>query len=72
MSKNPSDPGVDLPITQLYGEGTVGTTWPQIHPHGHSSLTERLDLTAKKGPKEGHARHPPPLQQLLDVLMQGL
>jgi hypothetical protein len=54
MSKDPSDSSVDLHIFQLYGEGTVGTTWPWIHPHGHSSLMELLDPTAKKGPKEGH------------------
>jgi hypothetical protein len=28
MSKDPMDTGVDLRLTQLLGEGTVGTTWP--------------------------------------------
>jgi hypothetical protein len=31
-SRNPSYPGVDLRITQLHGEGAVGTTWPRMHP----------------------------------------
>jgi hypothetical protein len=51
MSKDPSDQGVDLHIIQLCEGGTVGTTWPWIHPHGHFSLTERLDSMAKKGPQ---------------------
>jgi hypothetical protein len=71
MSKDPSDPSVDLRITQLYGEGAVETTWPQIHPHGHFSLTERLDPTAEKSSKEGCARQLSS-QQLLDDLTQGL
>jgi hypothetical protein len=60
MSKDPSDPGIDHRIAQLYGEGTVGTTWPQIQPHGHSSPMEHLDLAAEKGPQEGHAHQPSP------------
>jgi hypothetical protein len=48
MSKDPSDPGVDLHAVQLYGEGTTGTTWPRIHPHGHLSPAEWLDATADK------------------------
>jgi hypothetical protein len=72
MSKDPSDSGVDLRIAQLYREeGTVGTTWPQIHLYGHSSLTEWLDPRGKKGLKEGHA-HQPSSQQLLDNLTQEL
>jgi hypothetical protein len=67
MSKDPSDPSVDLCIAQLCREGTVETTWRRIHQYGHSSLTEWFDLTAKKGLKEGHA-HQPPSQQLLDDL----
>jgi hypothetical protein len=71
MSKDPSNPGVDLCITQFCGEGTVRTTWPQIYPHDHSSLTEWLNLVAEKGLKEGHARQPSS-QHLLDDLTQGL
>jgi hypothetical protein len=70
MSKDPSDLGVDLRIAQLCGEGMVGTTWPRIYPHGHSSLTEQLHPMSEKSQKEGHA-HQPSLQQLLDDLMQG-
>jgi hypothetical protein len=71
MSKNPSDPGVDVHIAQLYREGTVRTTWPRIPPYGHSSLTERLDPMVEKGPKESHAcQHPS--QQLLNDITQGL
>jgi hypothetical protein len=68
MSKDPSDPGVDLRIAQLYGEGMVGTAWPWIHPYGHSSLTKRLVPVAEKGLKEGYS-HQPSSQQLLDDLM---
>jgi hypothetical protein len=46
----PPDPGVDLCITQLCGEGTIRTTWPRIHPHGHFLLTEWLIVAADKGP----------------------
>jgi hypothetical protein len=52
MSKAPTDPGVDLHIAQLLGEGTVGITWPRIHRHGHLLLTERLNPAAKKGPQK--------------------
>jgi hypothetical protein len=51
MIKDPSDPGVDLHVTQLYGEGTIRTTWPWIHSYGHSLLTEQLDPIAEKGLK---------------------
>jgi hypothetical protein len=49
MSKDPTDPGVDLRITQPFGEWMVGTTWHWIHPHGYLSLMERFNLEAKKG-----------------------
>jgi hypothetical protein len=52
MRKDPADLGVDLHITQLLGEGAVGTTWPRIHPHGHPPLTEQLNSTAEKGPQK--------------------
>jgi hypothetical protein len=42
------NPSVDLCIAQLYDEGTVGTTWPQVHPHGHFLLMEQLDMMAEK------------------------
>jgi hypothetical protein len=44
MSLDLVDPGVDLYITQLVGEGTVGTTCPCIHPHGSHPLTVRENL----------------------------
>jgi hypothetical protein len=50
MSKDPKNPGVDLCITQLLGEGMVGTTWLEILQNGHLSLNEGLNSTAKKGP----------------------
>jgi hypothetical protein len=71
MSKDPSDLSVDLCITQHCGEGKVGKTYPRIHPHGHSSLTKRLDLAAEKALKEGRALQPSS-QQLLEDLKQGL
>jgi hypothetical protein len=71
MSEDPSDLGVDLYNAQLYGEGMVGTTWLRLHPYGHSLLTKRFDLAAKKGQKEGRARQPSS-QQLLDDLTYGL
>jgi hypothetical protein len=49
MSENPLDPGVDLRITQLYGEGTIVTTWPRVHPHSHLSLAEWFNEVADKG-----------------------
>jgi hypothetical protein len=49
MSKDPSDPGVALRITELCGEGTIGTTWPQIHLHGHFSMVEQLDPVTERG-----------------------
>jgi hypothetical protein len=51
MSKDPVDTGVDLHIVQLLRVGTVGTTWPCIHPHGHLPLVERLNPVAEKGPQ---------------------
>jgi hypothetical protein len=71
MSKNPSDPSVDLCIAQLCKEGMIGTTWPQIHPHSHFSLMEWLNVAADKGPQEVHTRQPSS-QQLLDDITQGL
>jgi hypothetical protein len=65
MGKNPPDLGVDLRIAQLREEGTIGTTWTQIHPHSHSSLMEWLNTTADKGPQEVYA-HQPSSQQPLD------
>jgi hypothetical protein len=50
MSKDNMVPGVDLRITQLLREGTSGTTWPRIHPHGRLPLMERGNPVAKKGP----------------------
>jgi hypothetical protein len=55
ISKKPPNPCVDLRITQLYEEGTIGTTWPWIHPHSHFSLTERFNEVADKGPQEVRA-----------------
>jgi hypothetical protein len=49
MSMDPSDPSVDLRIIQLCGEGTIETTWPQIHPHSHLSLAEWLDAMVENG-----------------------
>jgi hypothetical protein len=71
MIMDPSDPSVDLHISQLFREGTVRTTWPQAHPHGHLSLAERLIPAAEKGPQEVHA-HQPSTQQPLNDLTQGL
>jgi hypothetical protein len=59
ISKDPTNPGVDDYISKLIRQGTVGTTWPQIHPHGHLLLTERLNAAAKKCPWEVHAGQPP-------------
>jgi hypothetical protein len=50
MSKDPSDLGVDPHTVLLYREGTIGTTWPQIHPHGHLSPVVWLDAAVDKGP----------------------
>jgi hypothetical protein len=58
MSKDPSDLGVDLHTFQFYEEGTVGTIWLRIHPHGHDSPVEWLDAVADKRPQEVHARQP--------------
>jgi hypothetical protein len=55
MSKKPLDPGVDLCIAQLYGEGMIGTTWPRILSHSHFSLAEWLNASANKGPQEVYA-----------------
>jgi hypothetical protein len=71
MSKNPLDPGVDLHIAQLFGEGMIRTTWPRIHPHRHFSLMEWLNGVIDKGPHEVHA-HQPSSQQPLDNITQGL
>jgi hypothetical protein len=68
MSNDPSDLSVDLRIVQLYGEGTVGTTWSRVHPHGHLSLVEWLDTVVDKGPQEVCACQPT-MQQLLDDIM---
>jgi hypothetical protein len=58
IRKDPPNLGVDLRTVQLCGEGTIGTTWPQIHPHSHLLLAEWLDAAADKGPQEVHARQP--------------
>jgi hypothetical protein len=58
MSKKPPDPGVDLCITQLYGEGMIGTTWPRILSHNHFSLAEWLNASTNKGPQEVCAQQP--------------
>jgi hypothetical protein len=71
MSKDPSDPRFDLSITQLFGEGMVGTTWPQIDPYGYLSLTKWLNPVTEEGPQEVCARQPSS-QQLLNDLTQGL
>jgi hypothetical protein len=71
MSKNPSDLRVDIRIGQINREGTIGTTWPQIHPHGHFSLMEQLNPTTEKGPQEVRVRQPSS-QQLLNDLTQVL
>jgi hypothetical protein len=49
MSKDPTNPSVDLRITQLLGEGIVRTTWPRVHPRGDLPLTERLNPMAENG-----------------------
>jgi hypothetical protein len=48
MSKDHVDPGVDLHIIQLLGEGMVRTTWPRIDPHGNRPHMEWLNPVAKK------------------------
>jgi hypothetical protein len=58
MDKNPSDLGVDLHIVELCGDGTVGATWPWIHPHCHLSSSEWLDVVADEGTQEVHAHQP--------------
>jgi hypothetical protein len=58
MSKDPSDPVVDLLAVQLFREGMIGKTWPRIHPHGHLSLAEWLDMEDEKGPQEVCAHQP--------------
>jgi hypothetical protein len=58
MRKDTMNPSVDLRITQLHGEGTVGATWPWIHPHGNLILMEQLNLAAEKGLQEVRARQP--------------
>jgi hypothetical protein len=58
MSKDPPDPGVDLHTVQLCREGTIGTTWPWIHPHSLIPLAEWLDTVADKGLQEVRARQP--------------
>jgi hypothetical protein len=60
MSKEPMDRGVDLHTAQLLVEGMVGTTWPQIHPHGRHPMTERLNPATKKGPQKVYAHQPFP------------
>jgi hypothetical protein len=42
------DPGVDLHITKLFGEGVVRTTWPKKEPHLNHSLIEQLYPWLKK------------------------
>jgi hypothetical protein len=61
MSKNPPDLGVDLNIAQLCEEGTVMTTWPQIHTHSHFSLMEWLNVASEKGLQEVHVMWTPTL-----------
>jgi hypothetical protein len=67
MSMAPQDPGVDLCIVQLRGEGTIETTWPRIPPHSHLSLAEWLEAMADKGPQEVHASQPTSCQPLDDL-----
>jgi hypothetical protein len=71
VSKDHVDPGVDLCIVQLIGEGTLGTTWPRIPPHGSHLLIERLYPVAEKALQKVHA-HQPLLPKLLNELAQGL
>jgi hypothetical protein len=64
--KSPSYPGVDLCATQLHGEGTNGTTWPQRHLHIRLSLTNQWNSAAEKSPQNFRTH------QSLDDLQQGL
>jgi hypothetical protein len=52
MNKDPLDLRVDLRIIQLGGEETVGTTWPQIHPHCHLPSLEWMDVAADEVSQE--------------------
>jgi hypothetical protein len=52
MDKNPLVLGVDLYIVQLYGEGTIGATWPRICPHCHLPSSKWLDMATDEGPQE--------------------
>jgi hypothetical protein len=48
--KDPPNPGANICIVQLSGEGTVGATVPQVHPHYHRSLPEWLNAATGEGP----------------------
>jgi hypothetical protein len=69
--KDPLNLSIDLCIVQLNRQGTVETTGPQIHSHGHHPLPELLNVVTYKGSKEVRA-HQPILQQLPDGVAQGL
>jgi hypothetical protein len=51
MNKDHLDPSVDLRTDQLYGEGTVRTAQPWIHPHVHLPSVEWLDVATDEGPR---------------------
>jgi hypothetical protein len=50
-SEDPPDPGIDLQIIQLGGEGAVGTARPRIQPHCHLLLPEWLNAMTYEGPR---------------------
>jgi hypothetical protein len=50
VNKDPSDPGVNLCIVQFGGKGTVGTTWPQIHPYCHLPSPKWLNAMVDEDP----------------------
>jgi hypothetical protein len=64
------DPGVDLRIVQLDGEGMIGATGPWVHPHCHLPLPEWQNAVTDEGPQEVHTRQPG-LEQLLDNVAHG-
>jgi hypothetical protein len=52
------DLGVDLHLTQLFGERAIETTWPLAQPHLGDPLVEWLNPATEKCPQEVHARQP--------------
>jgi hypothetical protein len=61
------DPGINLHIHQLGGEGAVGAAKHEIPPHCNLPPPEWLDAAANEGTEDVHTQQPIPEQAFEDI-----